>query len=390
MKKGMKGITLIALVITIIVLLILSGITITTLTGDNGLLQKTEKAKNETLKVEGKEKIEVEVLGSYNRAGNIEIDTLNKNLGNIKELKILNDNNEIEDLPVKLELNGYEYLIKSDGTVIIGGVDAEYIKNNAEKYYGSYITNYDCPNNQSIINTNDQLGKWQIFLADENSIYLIPSNHIDIEYGINFSSILEKYPASKDNTVIPELLSKFDNYTRETYHKWMNIPDNQIKGYSGEKSVAIMIDIDLWKGYNNSTYCKYAIGGPTIEMFCESYNKTHTDRITPKLYPLGYKIQKNEDEESLDNANVSGLATNPTIDDMYFNKKGKYYYYLASSSGDTGHKYILNVGYSANGNIRANSNYTIYFKPIVCLKSNVHLIENTDDENNITYSLELD
>ena len=43
-----KGITLIALVITIIVLLILAGVTIATLTGDNGLLTKTSKANLET------------------------------------------------------------------------------------------------------------------------------------------------------------------------------------------------------------------------------------------------------------------------------------------------------------------------------------------------------
>ena len=44
MKKE-KGITLIALVITIIVLLILAGVTIQTLTGDNGLLGKTSESK---------------------------------------------------------------------------------------------------------------------------------------------------------------------------------------------------------------------------------------------------------------------------------------------------------------------------------------------------------
>ena len=37
-----KGITLIALVITIIVLLILAGVTIATLTGDNGILTKAQ------------------------------------------------------------------------------------------------------------------------------------------------------------------------------------------------------------------------------------------------------------------------------------------------------------------------------------------------------------
>ena len=44
MKKD-RGITLIALVITIIVLLILAGVTIQTLTGDNGLITKANEAK---------------------------------------------------------------------------------------------------------------------------------------------------------------------------------------------------------------------------------------------------------------------------------------------------------------------------------------------------------
>lgn len=47
-KKEKKGITLIALVITIIVLLILAGVTITTLTVENGILTKANEAKEET------------------------------------------------------------------------------------------------------------------------------------------------------------------------------------------------------------------------------------------------------------------------------------------------------------------------------------------------------
>ena len=49
MKKNQeKGITLIALVITIIVLLILAGVTIATLTGENGILTKASKARKQT------------------------------------------------------------------------------------------------------------------------------------------------------------------------------------------------------------------------------------------------------------------------------------------------------------------------------------------------------
>ncbi len=47
-KRKEKGITLIALVITIIVLLILAAVSIATLTGENGILTKASKAKDET------------------------------------------------------------------------------------------------------------------------------------------------------------------------------------------------------------------------------------------------------------------------------------------------------------------------------------------------------
>ena len=46
--KGSGGITLIALVITIVVLLILAGVTIASLTGQNGILGNATKAKEET------------------------------------------------------------------------------------------------------------------------------------------------------------------------------------------------------------------------------------------------------------------------------------------------------------------------------------------------------
>ena len=45
MAKRDKGITLIALVITIIVLLILAGVSVTTLTGENGVITQANKAK---------------------------------------------------------------------------------------------------------------------------------------------------------------------------------------------------------------------------------------------------------------------------------------------------------------------------------------------------------
>lgn len=60
--KQNKAITLIALVITIIVLLILAGVTIATLTGDNGLLQKAKIAKVKKLKSEAEEILNLEII----------------------------------------------------------------------------------------------------------------------------------------------------------------------------------------------------------------------------------------------------------------------------------------------------------------------------------------
>ena len=47
MRKN-RGITLIALVVTIIVLLILAGISISMLTGQNGILNRASEAKEKT------------------------------------------------------------------------------------------------------------------------------------------------------------------------------------------------------------------------------------------------------------------------------------------------------------------------------------------------------
>lgn len=53
--RNTKGITLIALVITIIVLLILAGVTIATLTGDNGILTKASEAKEKSKRAQDEE-----------------------------------------------------------------------------------------------------------------------------------------------------------------------------------------------------------------------------------------------------------------------------------------------------------------------------------------------
>ena len=62
-----EGITLIALVVTIIVLLILAGISITMLTGQNGILNRAGEAKNANGVAQGEELIKVSVMDALTR-----------------------------------------------------------------------------------------------------------------------------------------------------------------------------------------------------------------------------------------------------------------------------------------------------------------------------------
>lgn len=98
-RKENEGITLIALVITIIVLLILAGITIATLTGDNGILTKTNEAKEQT--EIGKEKEIVKLATTAVIATNNAIDKdslqseLNKTAGD-KKAEVYNYNQKLQ------------------------------------------------------------------------------------------------------------------------------------------------------------------------------------------------------------------------------------------------------------------------------------------------------
>ena len=112
-KKEARGITLIALVITIIVLLILAGVSIATLTGENGILTQAQTSKERTEKAEAKERIELEVQGSHGTDGKINIATLKSNIAkNIPQAIV-----EGEDYPLTVTLNGYTFTITEKGEV---------------------------------------------------------------------------------------------------------------------------------------------------------------------------------------------------------------------------------------------------------------------------------
>ena len=62
LKKNDRGVTLIALAVTIIVLLILAGITIATLTGENGIITRANEAKGKTEQAQLEEEVNLKIL----------------------------------------------------------------------------------------------------------------------------------------------------------------------------------------------------------------------------------------------------------------------------------------------------------------------------------------
>ena len=114
--KQTKGITLIALVITIIVLLILAGVTITMLTGDNGILKQATNARETNSKAEFEEQVKLAVIASrVNDTASIDLKTLDEEINKISGTTITKS--EDDNLPWTVKKESYEVTITADGTI---------------------------------------------------------------------------------------------------------------------------------------------------------------------------------------------------------------------------------------------------------------------------------
>ena len=118
--KSTKGITLIALVVTIIILLILAGVSIAMITGNNGILSQAGRAKDRTREEGAREKIQLEVMGAYDKYGNINVEKLKTNLDN----NVGADTSKINDILIdgattgKITVDGKDFYVDGNGNVL--------------------------------------------------------------------------------------------------------------------------------------------------------------------------------------------------------------------------------------------------------------------------------
>lgn len=177
-RQRNKGITLIALVITIIVLLILAGVSIATLTGENGILTKANIAASKTNIEDVRERINLQILESYDTNGNLNMDDLKENLEN--NLKI-DTSNVGSSLPTgTIVLDEMNFYINEDGKAIYG--ENPITVNN----YGEYIDlKTDLLGSDVLLADNTTpLTDWRIFYAENGYVYVILADNLPNSTGI--------------------------------------------------------------------------------------------------------------------------------------------------------------------------------------------------------------
>ena len=328
--EASNGITLIALVVTIIVLLILAGISISMLSGDNGILQKATTAKENTTNSQITEKIQLAYHAALTGGqGSYTKDTLMDELK--KEFETDYDVDDSDNKNWKMKAQGQEIIIpagkKDNSKVTIKTLNT----NTSLKGVPDLSTLYgETTDYTSVDNV-----QWQLFYDDDEYIYLIASDYVpgstlpnelltegqSTEYCRYFGdreiynspyigTIMETEEWSKgtDSNTIK------NNPQTSKYLKWVNSTLVTTKNNPNMKAVAFMMDTSKWSNFAGSVNGAYAIGGPTIEMFSLSYNKKHDT----KLGTYG----TNTTDITSDNANENGYNVKMETDSWNFIANG--------------------------------------------------------------------
>ena len=221
-----EGITLLVLVVTIVILLILAGITISAITGDNGIIGNAGQAKEETEIANEKEILEkatVQVMGN-NKYGNIEEkelqEQLDKETGDGKT-KAVDIGDEFEVLFTESKRyytvdkqgnvkGAYEFIEdKYPGNITVG-VNGETLDGNTEKTAYQILCIEDLVKFSQMMNEKNQnfLDKYVVLKTNldfkSNFSYMNPNTtEFDIYLGGNGQTSLIEQLSEDGNGFVP-------------------------------------------------------------------------------------------------------------------------------------------------------------------------------------------
>lgn len=177
-----RGITLIALVVTIIVLLILAGISISMLTGQNGIINRANEAKNTTEEAQEEEKIKLAVMSALTKGtGTLTIPNLKNELSNYG-IEIAED----VTFPVTVSKNEKNYVISSTGTVTVVpngfeiGSTVTYSPSGTYNWQAKYCSSDKTENiDDEILNASNHqrfnLTEWNVLSIEDGKVELVPT-----------------------------------------------------------------------------------------------------------------------------------------------------------------------------------------------------------------------
>ncbi len=234
--------------------------------------------------------------------------------------------------------------------------------------YGDYVDyGVDIDGNKS---DND----WQIFYKDEENVYLIADDYLEED------KIPKNIKDYSDGVHVNDKISKYLTYIDDS--KMVN---------THYKELEYMIDTsdEIWGSLKNEK-TEYVIGGPTLEMFCKSFNQKYPDKEI-KYYNRdeGYdvfeydcncgKLDGEVDDlyckHDVSKASVMLLASQQYNYDEYSGFYGHIYGVGSEYENNEIKFYFLSAGGSYYGDYESKDGY----RPLVCLKSSV----NADKEGDV-------
>ena len=412
--KTKKGITLIALVITIIVLLILAGVTIATLTGENGILTKASEASEQTEIGDEKEKVELSATGAIaeNNGGEITRTNLNKEftsyIGTEGTDYTLSESETAPFVVTYLD-SGRSYLIDENGNVSEYVDIAQYVKvgdyvdynptildkngtpveENKLEYtsptgtgteHGNGYTSTEEGGGQTFTATAST--KWRILDIGTGTVTLISENPITTDVGGNFTmhgAIGYLYAERELNEICKIYGYGYGADTSQvTKYNYGGPTDGELTGEitgSGARSITIE-DINKQAGITEADYTtlnsKYgSTTNPTVNIYYPTITTSNGKSSSAGVKDLEYtyyyynktKIENTDVQNMLFNGNY-WLASR-----CIYAGSGSSGFDVRRVDGSGAYAYLLCDGDSSNLDESADGDSAV--RPIVILKSNV-------------------
>ena len=386
--KRNNGITLIALVITIIVLLILAGVTIATLTGENGILSKASEASEETRKANAEEQVNLAVVASIGEEGKIILKDLNNELRNIEGIlyndKPMSNMNRIKKLPATVNVDGYDIIIDIEleetvpipsGFYHVGDTTVEegYVISNVE---GDDLNNTKAGNQYVWIPVDGILG-------EDGTIEDVKGTNGEKEI------LLGRYNFGASG--IPSVYSgdyKEETPEEHTVSGCLNTVAKDIEGFIDsvrENGGYYIARFEASKGSNNKPESKYDkpvwvnITQPSAASACQNlYSGVNSDLMNSYAWDTAILfIQKYSGDEAFSvKSYTSGRVNNTGKNDLRCNiyDMGGNCYEFTTETATSSYPCMVRGGhisafYTSNRNIAATTttDYLLSFRPILYL-----------------------